>query len=268
MHGSNDTPPLGSAPEPEQQQEEEPQQQQGCMASYRRGLQRFRKIITYPEGRAEWAGCIVFWAVLVAMAATLFVVIFPRFVDNVINPLLAAMQRRLTPLQIAGICFVAHVILPMFLLLPYNWVAWLLGMVFPFWQALLIITAASAVGMSLQYLMARSFLHGWVERRLQADNNRRAQVLLRAVDMVGPWKFTFLLRIGPYPPYQFASYALAIPKCITFWIHFLVSVPAEVPGRALMVFFGQNLGTISDLLRGRVKDPAVVAYNIVSTLLG
>lgn len=43
-----------------------------------------------------------------------------------------------------------------------------------------------------------------------------------------------------------------------------MSIPTTLPRRALTIFFGQSLDTIADLLRGRVTDPALVAYRVVS----
>jgi hypothetical protein len=48
----------------------------------------------------------------------------------------------------------------------------------------------------------------------------------------------------------------------------LMSIPTTLPRRALTIFFGQSLDTIADLLRGRVTDPALVAYRVVSRRAG
>jgi uncharacterized membrane protein YdjX (TVP38/TMEM64 family) len=178
---------------------------------------RFNQVIFHPEGKKEWVLCILFWVAVVASSTAIFATIFPRLVDRVINPLIRFLRARFTWPQLAAIAFGAHAILPCFLILPWIWVSWLVGAVFPFWWGLLIIGTASLVGIALQYALARyGFLHGWVQRKLEAPRNRRPRILVRAADLMGPWKFVFLVRMGAFPPYQYANYLLAIPPSITW----------------------------------------------------
>lgn len=189
----------------------------GWRARLKAAHKRFRQVIFRPEGKKQWFLCILFWIAVVASSTAIFATIFPRLVDRVINPLIRFLRARFTWPQLAAIAFGAHAILPCFLVLPWIWISWLVGAVFPFWWGLAIISAASIVGIALQYALARyGFLHKWVLRRLELPKNRRPRILVKAADLMGPWKFVFLLRLGAIPPYQYANYLLAIPPSITW----------------------------------------------------
>lgn len=89
--------------------------------------------------------------------------------------------------------------------IPFVWVA---GIVFTFPVALAIVMAGSAVGMALQYLLARYILHDRVERFVNNSPKRHGlSVTLRAVELAGPWRVVALLRLGPFP-YHLLNYAL------------------------------------------------------------
>lgn len=223
---------------------------------------RVSRVLFNPETTAEKICSGVSWTLMFVLSIVIFAVVFPRFVDKVVNPLIKAMRRTMTPLQIAAVLFAAHVILPLLVIVPFNWCAWLAGMVFPWWQGFLLVSLACAVNMALAYLLGRTLMHDWLERRIAKRPSKGISVALRALDMAGPWKVIALLRLGPFP-YPILNYLLAVPKPITFWLYMAVSIPSELPGRAMQVYFGQNLGTIADLFRGRVKDPAIAAYNII-----
>lgn len=67
--------------------------------------------------------------------------------------------------------------------------------------------AGSAVGMSLQYLVARYLFHDRVERFVMRNEKNGLAVALRAVELAGPWKMVALLRLGP-APYHLLNYAM------------------------------------------------------------
>jgi uncharacterized membrane protein YdjX (TVP38/TMEM64 family) len=235
---------------------EEEEERRGCCAGCSR-------VFFHPSTRGEKITCAILWTLMFVLSIVLFSVIFPRFVDKVVQPLIRVMQRRFTPAQIAAIIFTAYVILPLFVVLPFNWTAWLAGAVFQWWVGFLVIGAACTTGMILQYLLGRTILHSRLERSLAKRPNKSLNVTLRAIELAGPMKVVALLRLGPFP-YGLLNYLLAVPKSITFWRYILPSVPAEMPSRLMQVYFGQNLGTIADLFRGRIQNPTVAAYNIVS----
>ena len=225
-----------------------------------------RKVFFHPRTRGEKIWCAVLWMLMFVLSIVLFSVIFPRFVDKVVNPLIKALEERFTPAQIGALIFAAFVILPFFVVIPFNWTAWLAGAVFKWWVGFLVIGAACITGMILQYWLGRTVLHRRLENNIAKRPNKSTNVTLRAIELAGPLKVVALLRLGPVP-YGLLNYLLAVPKSITFWRYIIASVPAELPTRLMQVYFGQNLGTIADLFRGRITNPTVAAYNIVSARL-
>ncbi|WIA40919.1 hypothetical protein OEZ86_004579 [Tetradesmus obliquus] len=229
---------------------------------------KLHQVTCAPSGTAQKIMCALFWIAVIVASGVMFAIIFPRFIEHVVTPFIALLRRKLTPMQIAAVIFAAIVILPFSLVMSGMPFVWLAGIVFDYWLALLIVMAASAVGMSLQYWLARYIFHERIERFLQRSPKRHGlAVTLRAVDMAGPWKVVALLRLGPFP-YHWLNYALGLCPSIKYPVYIICSVVTELLPRGLQVFFGRSMETLADLLRGRVRNPGVAVYNVVVLLLG
>ncbi|WIA40921.1 hypothetical protein OEZ86_004579 [Tetradesmus obliquus] len=253
---------------------------------------KLHQVTCAPSGTAQKIMCALFWIAVIVASGVMFAIIFPRFIEHVVTPFIALLRRKLTPMQIAAVIFAAIVILPFSLVMSGMPFVWLAGIVFDYWLALLIVMAASAVGMSLQYWLARYIFHERIKRFLQhspaascallhmyifherierflqrSPKRHGLAVTLRAVDMAGPWKVVALLRLGPFP-YHWLNYALGLCPSIKYPVYIICSVVTELLPRGLQVFFGRSMETLADLLRGRVRNPGVAVYNVVVLLLG
>ncbi|KAF6251895.1 hypothetical protein COO60DRAFT_1628759 [Scenedesmus sp. NREL 46B-D3] len=229
---------------------------------------KLHQLLCAPTSTSQKVMCWCFWIAVVVASGVLFAVIFPRFVERVVQPFIALLRRKLTPAQIGAVVFTAMVVLPFTLVIsviPFVWVA---GIVFEYWLALLIVMAGSTVAMSLQYWLARHIFHDRVERFLQRCPKRHAlSVTLRAVELAGPWKVVALLRLGPFP-YHWLNYVLGICPSIKYPVYIICSVIVELLPRGLQVFFGRSLETLADLLKGKVSNPGVAVYNLLVLAIG
>lgn len=229
-----------------------------------RGLARVRKALGSPTTRGEKAACGVFWAVFAAGILTLFVWGFPKLVDKGIKPAIAAVKAHLTPVQIAAVVFFGYVIVPCSFFIGPNSFIWMAGLCFPFWQSVLLIEAASCVGVLVPFFLGKTILRRSAARLLA--RSKPMQVAVRAVDEHGPWKVLAIIRLGPIP-YAWCNYMCAIPHNVPWFPYLVVSVICHAPINIMNILFGQNLKGFADLLRGKVTDPIVLAYNVVGIVV-
>jgi hypothetical protein len=162
-----------------------------------RGLARVRKALGSPVTRGEKAACGVFWALFAGGILTLFVWGFPQLVDKGIKPAITAVKTHLTPVQIAAVVFFGYVIVPCSFFVGPNSFIWMAGLCFPFWQSVLLIEAASCVGVLVPFFLGRTVLRRSAARLLA--RSKPMQVAVRAVDESGPWKVLAIIRLGPIP---------------------------------------------------------------------
>lgn len=213
-----------------------------------------------PSTRKQKLLCAAFWVCLAACFIALFAWLFPKFVDDGMVPFVDKLKQNLRPLDIALICFGGYVTLPM-VFLPTSPFLWLAGMVFHFGECVALFVVAAFVGMSLPFLLARTYLQKPVHKVLH--RYRSTEITLKAVDKAGPWKVLILLRLGPVP-YPVVNYGAAIPKSIKYHQYIIASVIAEMPHILLNIYFGRNMQGIAALLRGKVTNPLLLAWNLVS----
>jgi hypothetical protein len=162
-----------------------------------RGLARFRKAIGNPTTHGEKALCGLFWALFAGGILTLFVWGFPKLVDKGIKPFINAVKTNLTPPQIAAVVFFGYVIVPCSFVVGPNSFIWMAGLCFPFWQSVLLIEAASCVGVLVPFFLGKTILRRSAARLLA--RSKPMQVAVRAVDESGPWKVLAIIRLGPIP---------------------------------------------------------------------
>ncbi|WP_371079173.1 hypothetical protein, partial [Salmonella enterica] len=97
---------------------------------------------------------------------TLFVWGFPKLVDKGIKPAITAVKTHLTPVQIAAVVFFGYVIVPCSFFIGPNSFIWMAGLCFPFWQSILLIEAASCVGVLLPFSLGKTILRRSAARLL------------------------------------------------------------------------------------------------------
>lgn len=158
---------------------------------------RVRKALGSPTTRGEKAACGIFWALFAGGILTLFVWGFPKLVDKGIKPAITAVKTHLTPVQIAAVVFFGYVIVPCSFFVGPNTFIWMAGLCFPLWQSVLLIEAASCVGVLVPFFLGKTVLRRSAARLLA--RSKPMQVAVRAVDESGPWKVLAIIRLGPIP---------------------------------------------------------------------
>jgi hypothetical protein len=160
-------------------------------------LARVRKALGSPTTTPEKIACGIFWSIFAGGILTLFVWGFPKLVDKGIKPAITAVKAHLTPVQIAAVVFFGYVIVPCSFFIGPNSFIWMAGLCFPFWQSVLLIEAASCVGVLLPFFLGKTILRRSAARLLA--RSKPMQVAVRAVDESGPWKVLAIIRLGPIP---------------------------------------------------------------------
>lgn len=158
---------------------------------------RVRKALGSPVTVGEKIACAIFWTLFAGGFLTLFVWGFPKLVDKGIKPAITAVKNNLTQVQIAAVVFFGYVIVPCSFILGPNSFIWMAGLCFPFWQSVLLIEAASLVGVLLPFFLGKTVLRRSAARLLA--RSKPMQVAVRAVDESGPWKVLAIIRLGPIP---------------------------------------------------------------------
>jgi hypothetical protein len=160
-------------------------------------IARVRKALGSPTTTAEKVACGIFWSIFAGGILTLFVWGFPKLVDKGIKPAITAVKTHLTPVQIAAVVFFGYVLVPCSFFIGPNSFIWMAGLCFPFWQSVLLIEAASCVGVLVPFFLGKTILRRSAARLLA--RSKPMQVAVRAVDESGPWKVLAIIRLGPIP---------------------------------------------------------------------
>lgn len=152
-------------------------------------------------------------------------------------------------------CFFAIALLPM-LFIPFRPFIWVLSYAVGPGPAFGVVTAATAVGMSVQFLLSKTLL-----REKAAKWSRRATwsaTLMETVKEAGPFKTVLILRLGPVP-YSLLSYCLALSPDIPFLKYIVASVIGHAPDNAMHVFLGASFEGIGSIVKGEKPTPQRIA---------
>lgn len=112
----------------------------------------------------------------------------------------------------------------------------------PVW-GLALASPASVVGATCAFVLGRTVLRGWAERRV--GESRRAQAIDAAVEREG-LKLVLLLRLSPVFPFNVLNYALSLTK-ISLGRYVLGSAVGMLPGTALYVYLGSLAPAAAEL---------------------
>lgn len=120
----------------------------------------------------------------------------------------------------------------------------------PLWGVVLV-SPASVAGATLSFLLARYFLRGWVQRKL--ERYPRFAQAGRAVERHG-FKMVLLMRLEPvFVPFALLNYMLgATPVRLRDYV--LASWIGMLPATVAYVYIGSALTSFTDLLRGRLPE--------------
>lgn len=134
--------------------------------------------------------------------------------------------------------YAAIYVLGVVLMVPGSSLTLVAGLLYgPVWGTALV-SAASTLGASLAFLIARTIGRGYVRARAGAD--RRFAAIDRAVAERGAG-VVFLLRLSPLVPFNLLNYALGLTG-VRGWPYVLATWAGMLPGTVLFTMIGASFG--------------------------
>jgi len=114
------------------------------------------------------------------------------------------------------------------------------GLLFDFWQGLLLVVAGSTLASSLAFFSFRYLFRDFVKTRVQ----RRFPNIEETLKSEGAY-FVFAMRLVPLVPYSLTNLILSVSP-VSFWTYFGMTLLAMLPRYLLYVYTGAYLGDIRD----------------------
>ncbi len=128
-------------------------------------------------------------------------------------------------------------------LLPGSILTLAIGFAYgPVW-GLAIASPASVAAATCAFLLGRTLLRGWAERRVA--NAARIQAIDTAITREG-FKLVALLRLSPLFPFSLLNYALSLTR-VRLGTYVLASFIGMLPGTALYVYLGSLAPAAAEL---------------------
>jgi uncharacterized membrane protein YdjX (TVP38/TMEM64 family) len=151
---------------------------------------------------------------------------------------------------VAGVgLFVAAYVASTVAFIPGSWLTLTAGFLYgPFW-GLVVASPASVAGATAAFLLGRTLLRDWAERRIGSSS--RARALNTAVAREG-FMLVLLLRLSPLFPFNVLNYALSLTE-VRLRTYVLASFIGMLPATALYVYLG-SLVTVAAQLRSGVRS--------------
>jgi uncharacterized membrane protein YdjX (TVP38/TMEM64 family) len=115
------------------------------------------------------------------------------------------------------------------------------GAAFGFWSGLAAVSLARALGATMAFLLSRTLLRGWAQRRY----GEFAAKIDAAVQRDGVY-YLFFLRLAPLAPYNLTNLAMGLTG-MPLPTYFLVTLIGMLPRTALWVNAGCQLSTLESL---------------------
>lgn len=168
-----------------------------------------------------------------------------------------AMAQREHPVLIAGLFAMAYITVTALSLPVAVWLTLAGGALFGFWQGLLLVSFASAIGATLAFLAARYLLRDWVRARL-GDRATRLEDGLRRD---GPF-YLFSLRLIPVIPFFAVNLLMGLtpmPVRTFYWVSQLGMLAAT----AVYVNAGTQIARL-DSLSGIVSPGLLMSFALLA----
>jgi uncharacterized membrane protein YdjX (TVP38/TMEM64 family) len=128
-----------------------------------------------------------------------------------------------------------------FAMLPAWPITVALGSIYGIWRGLLIATPASVAGATVVFVMARSTMRGWAQRRIAGSE--RLAAISRAVSQEGPW-VVFLLRLSPIVPFNLLNYALSATD-VRLRVYVIATTIGMLPPTVLYLYMGSLSASVA-----------------------
>ncbi|TMV94580.1 pyridine nucleotide-disulfide oxidoreductase [Thioclava sp. BHET1] len=145
------------------------------------------------------------------------------------------------PIALPAVFFVTYVTVAA-LSLPFAvWMTLLGAALFGFWEGLVLISFASALGATLALLVTRYLMRDWARAKL----GNRMRRIEQGVTRDGAF-YLFSLRLIPVVPFFATNLAFGLTS-MKAWKFYLVSQVGMLPGTAVYVAAGAQLGQLNSL---------------------
>ncbi len=182
-------------------------------------------------------------ALALVLAALLLVLIFSGEIRGWLVNAIAIVQGLGA---IGALLFVLLYVVSTVLVLPGSVLTIAAGIIYgPYWAAGIVLVG-SVTGASLAFLLARSWLHPWVQSRFGEGAAFRTIAARTQKDGA---KLVFLLRLSPIVPFSILNYLLGLTS-VTLGEFVLASAVGMTPGILLYTHVGSTLGSLSELTSG------------------
>ena len=152
------------------------------------------------------------------------------------------------------------------LLLPGAWASMLAGALYGTWWGSVVVFVGASLGALLVFLLGRTWLRGWAQRRLASAPKLRA--VEQAVSREG-LRLVFLTRLSPAFPFSLLNLAYGLSE--VSWRDYSIGLIGILPGTVLFCGLGALAGDVArfhTVLSGQA-DPltwAVRVLGVVATL--
>ena len=152
------------------------------------------------------------------------------------------------------------------LLLPGAWASMLAGALYGTWWGSVVVFVGASLGALLVFLLGRTWLRGWAQRRLAAAPKLRA--VEQAVSREG-LRLVLLTRLSPAFPFSLLNLAYGLSE--VSWRDYSIGLIGILPGTVLFCGLGALAGDVArfhTVLSGEA-DPltwAVRVLGVVATL--
>ena len=177
----------------------------------------------------------------------------------------SSLQALLPALQspAGAIAFVPLYALWVTFLLPGVWASMLAGALYGTWWGSLIVFVGACLGAETAFLLGRTWLRSWAQKRLAALP--KLQAVERAVSREG-LKLVLLTRLSPAFPFSLLNFAYGLSE--VSWRDYSIGLIAILPGTILFCSLGALAGDVArfgEVLSGQA-DAGTWALRIVGLL--
>ncbi len=152
----------------------------------------------------------------------------------------------------AGFFFLAYVTVTGLSLPGAALLTLIAGFIFGFLPALVIVSFASTIGATLAFLFSRILLKDWVQNRLASH----IQTINRGIEADGAF-YLFTLRLIPAIPFFVVNLVMGLMPVRT-WTFYWISQLAMLPGTAVFVNAGAQVGQIEALSVSGILSPTLI----------
>lgn len=135
------------------------------------------------------------------------------------------------------------------------------GVIFGFFEGLVIVSFASAIGATLSLMLARTVLRAWVQRRFARFSAR----VNRGIDKSGA-SYLFTLRMIPVVPYFVINPAFGLTQ-MSVLKFYIVSQLGMLPLATIYVNLGASVGNLQDITFWGVFTPQLIAALLLLLIL-